>query len=41
MNLKIERLAIEIRLSKNGRLWKKFYSIGEEFHNNVDRNIKL
>ena len=35
MNLKIERLAIEIRISKNGRLGKKFPSIGEDFHNNL------
>ena len=36
----VERLAIEIRISKNGRLGKKLHSIGEEFQNNVYKNIK-
>ena len=41
MTLKIKRLSIDIRISKNGRLGKNFHFIGENFHNNVYRNIKI
>ena len=41
MNLKVERLAIEIRISKNGRLGKNFHSIGKKFHKGVYRNVEL